>query len=170
MEDPLRRVYALSEVQAFPPVGTLVPHRSPMLFLNGVIACSESTTTCLATVGASSPAVREGVVASPWAIELVAQSVAAFAGVRAISSNAAPLRGFIVSCREAVFEVAQLPIETLLRIDVERFSGDVNMGLFRGIVRVASLSADVLARVELGVVLEEPGDVSGVAHKSRTKP
>src|SRR4051812_987193 len=93
-----------------PPVAALLPHRPPMLLLDEVCAVAQAGLTCRAVVRATSLFVREGQAHVVLALEYMAQTVAAFVGLRALARGE-PIRvGYLVGSREVVFEVDHLAV------------------------------------------------------------
>src|SRR5437016_4934296 len=62
---------------------TLLPHRAPMLFIDELVDCTDTTATATAEFGADHFAVSGGTVLDTALVECVAQTVAAALGHRA---------------------------------------------------------------------------------------
>lgn len=126
----------------------LVPHRAPMLLLESLVHHEDRTITCTASIGPDHPFLDNGEVDVLVCVELVAQSVAAYAGLRDRVAGRPPKIGFLVSCREATFEVPALSLGDRLTIETRHAWGDDTLGSFKGkVIREGT----VLANVEIGV-------------------
>ena len=64
-------------------IETLLPHRAPMLFLESLTGCTDTTATATACFAADHFAVADGRVLEPALVECMAQTVAAAMGCRA---------------------------------------------------------------------------------------
>jgi len=131
-----------------PTISELVPHRGPMSLLDSVRRWEEGAITCEASIRPDHPFLDGGVVDVLVAVELVAQAVAAYAGQRDRLAGKRPRIGFLVSCREASFEVESLALGDTLTIEVQHVWGDDTLGSFKGrVLRAGAL----VASVEVGV-------------------
>jgi predicted hotdog family 3-hydroxylacyl-ACP dehydratase len=131
-----------------PELAELVPHRGPMLLLDSVVALSERDIKCEATIGPDHAFLEEGRVDVLVCVELVAQAVAAYVGYRDYLAGLPPKIGFLVSCREASFEVPELALGDKLAIEARHIWGEDTVGSFKGKVLRGGLT---VAAVELGV-------------------
>jgi predicted hotdog family 3-hydroxylacyl-ACP dehydratase len=143
---------------AWPAIASLVPHSAPMLLLDAVLFADATAIACAATLHDNCIAAREGQVESLWAIELVAQAVGALVGYQSSLGGKPPRKGFIISCRDARFEVDHLPVQVPLTVEARLVWGDASLASFtgrvlRGVFGGAEPSGEpeVLATVELGV-------------------
>ena len=90
--------------QAFPvdrwAVEELVPHAAPMVLLDEIKAATVGSLRAIASIDAASPFYSGAdSIAAWWAIEYMAQGVAAYAGLRdKLAGRAVPV-GFLTSCR-----------------------------------------------------------------------
>jgi predicted hotdog family 3-hydroxylacyl-ACP dehydratase len=126
----------------------LVAHRGPMLLLDSVTSHGERAIACTASIGDDHAFLDDGKVDVLLCIELVAQAVAAYVGHRDLAAGRAPKIGFLVSCREASFEVPALLPGDALAIEARHVWGDGEAGSFKGTVSRGGLT---IATVELGV-------------------
>ena len=131
-----------------PGLTELVPHRGPMLLLDSVVSHGEREITCRATIGETHAFLEGGEVDVLVCVELVAQAVAAYVGNRDYVPGEPPKVGFLVSCREATFEVPSLGVGDTLTVEARHVWGDAHVGSFKG--RVSRGGATV-ADVEVGV-------------------
>jgi predicted hotdog family 3-hydroxylacyl-ACP dehydratase len=126
----------------------LVAHRGPMLLLDAVTSHAERAIACTASIGQDHAFLEDGKVDVLLCVELVAQAVAAYVGQRDLAEGRAPKIGFLVSCREASFEVPALFPGDALTIEARHVWGDGDAGSFKGTVSRGGLT---IATVELGV-------------------
>ncbi len=131
-----------------PELAELVPHRPPMRLLDSVVAHGERTITCAATIGPDHAFLEDGAVDVLVCVELVAQAVAAYVGYQDYLAGRRPKAGFIVSCREASFEVSALALGDSLTVEARHVWGETEVGSFKGSVQRGGI---VVATVELGV-------------------
>lgn len=114
----------------YPPIEALVPHRAPMLLLDGVVNHDGKTTTCGVTIHPDSTFVEEGAVPSFIALEYMAQSVAAHAGLRGARKGQAVRVGYLIGARDVEFLVDEFRVGERLTIVVSHIWGDDVMGQF----------------------------------------
>jgi predicted hotdog family 3-hydroxylacyl-ACP dehydratase len=138
-----------------PQIEQLVPHRPPSLLLDDVVEAGEDYISCHATIRASSPFVRDGGVDGVVLLEVMAQAVAAYAGLVARRDGVEPRVGFLVGCRDAVLSCERVAVGTDLLVEARREWGQQEVGSFR--CRVV-LDGVVLAEASLNVAYaERPG-------------
>jgi predicted hotdog family 3-hydroxylacyl-ACP dehydratase len=131
-----------------PPIEALVPHRRPMLLIDTVTDWSERSITCTASIGRDHPFLENGEVDMLVCVELVAQSVAAYVGYQDYVKGQPARVGFLVSCREAVFDAPALVVGDQLVITTNHIWGSVTLGSFGGQV---TRNGVAIATVEIGV-------------------
>jgi predicted hotdog family 3-hydroxylacyl-ACP dehydratase len=121
-----------------------------MLLIDAMVDHGERSIACTAAIGPDHPFLEgdgESVDAL-LCLELVAQSVAAYAGYRDRLAGRPLRHGFLVSCREATFEVPALRLGDALRIETRHTWGDDLAGSFAGRVLRDGVS---VAEVVVGV-------------------
>jgi predicted hotdog family 3-hydroxylacyl-ACP dehydratase len=86
---------------AFPPIEALLPHRGAMLMLEEVVACDDASIVARASVRPAAWYLDEDGAMPAWVgLELMAQAIAAHAGVRAAHAGAQTgRRGMLIGCR-----------------------------------------------------------------------
>ena len=101
-----------------------LPHRTPMLLIDRVLAADAETTRCRVTVGEQCSLFRQadGSYPNSLFIEFMAQTVGVFAGIRDSESGIGPRVGFLLGSRKV-----QLHKKTLAEGDVF----DIDTPLFR---------------------------------------
>lgn len=136
---------------SYPPVADLVPQRPPMLLLAEVLAADARAITCAAEVQGDDLLVREGRAPAAAAIEYMAQTIAAHAGLRARAAGRPVARGVVVACRDLVLRVEHLDVGDRLEITAElAFEGplaDYRARVTRG--------GDEIAAAQIHVATEE---------------
>jgi len=133
----------------------LVPHRQPSLFLDEVAEAGEDHIACRATIRADSPFVENGGIDGVVLLEVMAQAVAAYAGLVARRQGAEPRVGFLIGCRDAGFSGERLAVGAEVVVEARREWGQHEVGNFR--CRVLRAGA-VLAEAVLNVAYaDQPG-------------
>ena len=113
------------------PMDGWVPHRGAMSLLDGVEHFEDQSIVVRVTVPASGLFVAGGGMPAWVGIELMAQSVAAYAGCHARQKGQAVELGFLLGTRKFVCNVAHFPAGAELRIHGLRSLEDDNgMGVF----------------------------------------
>ena len=131
-----------------PEVSELVPHKPPMLLLDGVVAFDDRSLTARVRLTEASPFVEDGHVPGLVAIEYMAQAIAAYAGAVLRQRGEPPKLGFLLSCREMVIDVPQLSVGDELHVTARQVWTDAVLGSFdcavtRGSERVAAATLSV---------------------------
>lgn len=100
-------------------IETLIPHRAPMLFIDALIDCTDTTATATAQFCTGHFAAANGAVVETALVECVAQTVAAALGQRAKSrgqSGGAPI-GMLIAITN--FQIrSRPPLDKPLRIEI----------------------------------------------------
>ena len=126
-----------------------VPHRLPMLLLDEVVADTEDSVLCRATIRPDCVFLENGAVSPLVLLEIVAQACAVYVGVKARREGKAPQVGMLVGCREAELLVEKLTPGDELTVEVHRQFGQLQVAAFTGTV---SRGDEVCARVTVSVV------------------
>ena len=103
-----------------PPIETLLPHRSPMRFVERVFERTDERIVCEASIPSACPLVCEGAAPAIVAIEAAAQAAAVGEALRRIvagARDAAP-SGYLVSLRDIELAVATIPVDAPLIVVV----------------------------------------------------
>ena len=143
-----------------PHILQLVPHRGAMCLLDEVIAFDADSVEARTAVRADSP-FADGAGTGSWlGIEYMAQTVAAFAGLRAhASGNAAPV-GLLVGTRRYSAQCAVFAAGSSLRVRAERrFEADNGLASFA--CRI--LGADDALLAEATLTVYQPRDPAALA-------
>lgn len=140
----------------YPPVSALVPHRPPMRLVDAIVGEVDGALVCRTEIKDDFVFLRDGQAELAVCVELVAQSVACFAGLRDVREGRRPKAGFLVGCRSARFDGEPLRPGDTLDITVKSSWVREPAASFAG--RVVRRDA-VVADVEV-VVVSTDGDVA----------
>jgi predicted hotdog family 3-hydroxylacyl-ACP dehydratase len=87
-------------MHAFAPIEEFIPHRGAMLLVQEVVACDADSIVVRAGVPRAAWYVDEEGLMPAWiGLELMAQAIAAHAGVQGRLRGSPPRRGMLVGCR-----------------------------------------------------------------------
>jgi predicted hotdog family 3-hydroxylacyl-ACP dehydratase len=101
---------ASRRVAAPPAIESLLPHRAPMLFVDGIVGEADDGLTCSAHVPEGCAIVAAGAAPAIAAIEAAAQTAAVWEALRARRAGEGVGRmGFLVSARDVELHDARLP-------------------------------------------------------------
>ncbi|MFL6572830.1 MAG: beta-hydroxyacyl-ACP dehydratase [Burkholderiales bacterium] len=102
---------------ALPPIETLIPHRGRMLWLERLVAAAEDAVEAAATVPAEAGYLDPQPGMPAWlGIELMAQAVAAHAGLRGWREGKPPKPGVLLGCRRYQSSVTAFAPGAKLRV------------------------------------------------------
>ncbi len=118
---------------AMPKPSELLPHRSPMLMLSEIVACTQERLTARAVVSADNPLLQNGRLPGYAALEMLAQACGLLLGTAQPGRESGP--GAIVSVREMQVHVASIALGETLIIETECLGSNDNSAMFRGNVR-----------------------------------
>ena len=149
-------------MSSFPPVGTLLPHRPPMLLVDEVLEHEELRVVCQTTIRSDMLFVRDGAAPPLLAVELFAQSAAtlmALVTTRNLTARdamgAGDARiggGALLGSRKIQLFVDELRVGDVLRIECEEkmaigMTAQIECSMHRGETLVARGSINVMAGV-----------------------
>ena len=133
---------------ALPPIDELVPHARPMILVDRLIRWEPGHATCEVVLGPDAPMVQDGRVRALVAIEYMAQSVAAYAGMKERERGEKPSIGLLLGSRELRLEVPYFTVGDRLTVEVEHVFGDERLGSFRcRVLRGSDKVAEALLNV-----------------------
>ncbi|MCB1691033.1 MAG: hypothetical protein KDI33_21230 [Halioglobus sp.] len=142
----------------FPPIEELVPHAAPMLLLDRVIESGEDYLVAELTVRLDGMFDDEGFVPALVGIEYMAQSIAAFSGLRSRVAGEPAKLGFLLGTRRFESNVHIYTAGDILRVCVTQIVyGDSGMAAFECKVE----GHEVLQTAILTVY--EPSDAANLA-------
>lgn len=143
-----------------PPIEQLVPHARPALLLDRVVEAGGDVVVTETLIREDNPYCRDGQVGGWVGIELIAQSIAALAGLDALRAGRPVRIGFLLGTRR-YRSVPSFALGDRLRIEVTReFQSDDGLGAARG--RILGADARLLGEGLLTVFQPaRPEDVIG---------
>ena len=149
---------ASRRVTAPPAIESLLPHRPPMLFVDGIVGEADDGLTCSARVPEGCAIVEGGRAPAVAALEAAAQTAAVWEALRATRAGETVGRmGFLVSARDVELYETRVPAGAPLVASVRQVAHAGPLTLYR--VEVTCESHPVL-RGAIGAYLEK-GAVSG---------
>jgi len=126
------------EPGTFPPIERVLPHEGPSILLARVVEHEADRTVCLAAPErAGLYRGDDGGVPSWVGLEMMAQCMAAHAGLRAHAKGEPPSIGFLLGTRRLKLLAAELPLDRSLEVHAERLWGDGRMVSFTCSIREA---------------------------------
>lgn len=143
------------------PIENYVPHRGAMLLLDRLLAADDDTAVAEVTVPRDGLFLHDAGMPSWVGMEYMAQTVAAWAGWRALQKGKAVQIGFLLGSRK--YETAQAFFAPGSRLTVSvrcELLGDNGLGMFD--CRIEANGGEEVATARISVF--EPGD--GGAHMS----
>lgn len=116
----------------FPPIEQLLPHRAPMLLLERVTAHDTRGICCETVVGARQALLLDdnGDLPGWCGIELMAQTIAAWAGMQAHQLHEAVRIGMLLGTRKYQSQLPVFTAGSLLRIEAHCLLQDAGMASF----------------------------------------
>ena len=114
---------------AFPPIAELLPHRDSAVLLDAVLEDDTDSIRARVRIGAEHPYLVPGLCVPAWVgIELMAQAIAAHAGLAARREQRPPKTGMLLGSRRYEARVPYFRIGDELEVRAEReFGGDGGM-------------------------------------------
>ncbi|MEW9903784.1 hotdog family protein [Pseudomonas putida] len=131
------------------PLAELLPHAADMILIDRIDSCDDEEIHTRATVRPGGQFNRADGSLPAWlGLELMAQSVAAYAGYQARRAGRAVEMGFLLGTRRFECDVAQFPAGTELRIHALRSLEDESgMGVFECHLRGEGIHASARLNV-----------------------
>ena len=103
------------------PVDELVPHSGDMVLIDQVLSCTENTLSARVVVAPGGLFSNADGSSPAWlGLELMAQSIAAWAGWHARQEQRPVQLGFLLGTRNYSCTADRFPVGTELRIDIDR--------------------------------------------------
>lgn len=99
-------------------VAGLLPHTGHMLLLNGIDECGDQHVVTRAEVNGRHMLLVDGVLPCMAGIEIMAQSIAAWAGCRAVMAGEPVRLGFLLGTRKLRLFADSVPVGTQLRVEM----------------------------------------------------
>jgi|SRR6185312_6539848 len=113
-------------METFPPIAELLPHRGPSVLLDAVVEDSLDEIRARVRIGPHHPYHEQGLGVPVWVgIELMAQAIAAHAGLNARRSQTPPKKGMLLGTRRFEASTAYFAEGAELEVEARReFGGD----------------------------------------------
>ncbi|MBT4522690.1 MAG: 3-hydroxylacyl-ACP dehydratase [Halieaceae bacterium] len=102
------------------PIEQLLSHAKPMLLLDSLLHSGQDYIVCGLQVRADGLFNTNDRVPALMGIEYMAQTIAAFAGLKAIERGGEPKMGFLLGTRKFTSNVAEFPCKILLSVKAHR--------------------------------------------------
>lgn len=148
----------------YPPLEDILPHAAPMILLDCVEEDAEAGITCMVKLKDRSPFAMNGTVPAIIATEYMAQSIAAYVGLKA-HGQGTPIRvGYVIGAQIIRFSVDEFHVGDELHVKVQRVWGDDTLGKFECNVRSGG---QVVASAALTVF---QGDINAEGHGKGATP
>lgn len=126
----------------------LIPHRPPMVLIDDILEAGDEHVLSRVTVGAGKPFVTASGLPAWAGIELMAQTIAAYAGVMARRRNRPVKLGFLLGTRRYESDCSEFPVGCELRVRVEKvLFDDSGLGVFD--CRIDSEAGSVVASLNV---------------------
>jgi predicted hotdog family 3-hydroxylacyl-ACP dehydratase len=126
------------------PIADVVPHGGAMSLLEHMIELDAERIVCTTTIRAGGLFNDADGGFPAWAgVELMAQSVAAWAGAQALNEQKPIRLGFLLGTRQYECNVDSFPVGSTLRIEAERaFHDESGMGSFACRIEAPGIEAN----------------------------
>jgi predicted hotdog family 3-hydroxylacyl-ACP dehydratase len=118
-------------MNAYPPIAELLPHAPPMVLLDEVVDAAEGRIVARVSLRADSLFVEADSVPALVAIEYMAQTIGAYAGLRARETGQPVRMGYLLGTRELSLEVDAFHVGDVLLIEATHVWGDDQLGSFQ---------------------------------------
>lgn len=114
-----------------PPIEACIPHRGAMRLVHRLVHADEASVRVEVDIDADSPFAREDGVPAWVGIEYMAQTIAAWAGVKALRVKQRPRIGFLLGTRRYESSADVFPIGACLLIEARcELLGNNGLGQF----------------------------------------
>jgi predicted hotdog family 3-hydroxylacyl-ACP dehydratase len=120
-----------------PPIEALLPHRPPMILLDELIECGETSLIAAVTIRLSSLFLEADGVPGHVGIEYMAQACGAFAGAEALRRGEKVRIGFLLGTRRYIMHAPWFRLGERLTVSVSLGYRDESMATFDGRIDVA---------------------------------
>ena len=145
------------EASDLPPVLEVLPHRSPVVLIDRLLAHDPAATTVRVTVSENHWLLRSDGSAPPWlALEYMAQCVAAHEGLLALADGRPLPRGFLVGAHGLRMHAPGFAAGEVLLVRAARQRGRAGLGVLSHRCSVSNEEGDQLAEGRLSVALAPP--------------
>jgi predicted hotdog family 3-hydroxylacyl-ACP dehydratase len=131
------------------PIADVVPHAGDMILLDCIEEIEPDRIVCISTLRKGGLFQDSAGNLPAWAgVELMAQSIAAWAGCRARADQQPVQLGFLLGTRHYTCNVDLFPAGTRLRIEAQRsFHDEHGMGVFSCMIEAPGIHAEARLNV-----------------------
>ncbi|MGO4332302.1 MULTISPECIES: ApeP family dehydratase [unclassified Cupriavidus] len=137
-----------------PAIGEVVPHAGAMRLLDELLGADDEQAVARTTVRATQLFVDESGMPGWVGIEYMAQTIAAWAGVRDLRAGRKPGIGFLLGSRRYECDLAAFPVGSVLTVRARaELTGDNGLGMF-----ACALSLDGREVARANVSVFQPAD------------
>ncbi len=141
----------------FPPIAELLPHSGAMVLLDEVVEHGEGRIVTRVTLRPGSLFTEGGRIPALVAIEYMAQTVGAYAGMRARAAGEPVQMGYLLGTRELTLDVDAFDVGDELVVEARHVWGDEQLGSFQCVVgREGRAVASALLNVYQGSEVPKP--------------
>ena len=152
-------------MSTYPSIDTLIPHKPPMMLIAEVVGEVEEGLVAIARPDSKAwYATDDGSMPAWIGIELMAQSISAWAGLQAYKAGKPPKKGFLVGTREYTSKCSSFAAGKTLFIEVRKvFSDTKGLAAFNCLIRDETTTlAEAVVKV---IDLDSYGAVTGQSGK-----
>ncbi|MDW6001858.1 hotdog family protein [Vibrio mangrovi] len=137
-----------------PAIEQLIPHDSPMIFIDHAIDIQDESVHCQVTIGENNPFFDtiSGTLPAYVGLEFMAQTIAAWSGFRALQSGEKPSIGFLLGSRRYQASCDTFAQGQLLDIYAQKVMEDHAMGMAVFSAQIEN-RGEQLAQCQLNVYL-----------------
>lgn len=142
-------------------VAELVPHSGTMSLLDEILAYGDDWLRAAVDIRADSLFCEDGAVPAWVGLEYMAQTIAAFAGMKEVQAGGKPRLGFLVGTRRYNSNIDRFCVGTRLEIQVTRdLEADNGLSVFDCQITAAGIE------VQAGLNVYQPDDAIGYIQES----
>lgn len=147
-------------MERYPPIAELLPHHGPAVLLDAVLEQQPDSLRARVRIGPQHPYFEAGRGVPAWVgIELMAQAVAAHAGLIARRSQTPPRKGMLLGTRRYAAAVSYFAAGSELEVEAHREFGEDEGGIAACLCRI-SCAGKELATATLIIVQVDEKDMS----------
>lgn len=146
-------------MQSYPPIAELLPHAGPAVLLDAVLEQQPDSLRARLRISPAHPYFEPGRGVPAWVgIELMAQAIAAHAGLIARRSQDPPKKGMLLGTRRYEAKVSYFEEGAELEVEAHREFGEDHGGVAACVCRINSGGRE-LAKATLIIVQVDEKDI-----------
>lgn len=142
--------------EAFPPIEDLIPHRSPMILLDRMVACGNMMAACEVDIQPGIQFSNDNDVPPYVGIEYMAQAIAAFSGFQRRSEGLPVEIGFLIGAAKFTSFCSSFRFGQTLLVEVVHTWGGDQLAQFECGIKDAR-TEELLQKASLSVFHPEDG-------------